>query len=196
MCWQNRGRRGWPADRARRSCAAIVLKTAERTDAESEQDDAIHARMFLQALVAKLEARHTEPVLRRQRRRRLALTVIVLSIAIATGFHFILRRPNFADGKPWRTSTSYGSFDPVTHVVEGRPSELLFHTLSEDSPWFEVDLGKPMRIKQVELKNRSDCCAERAAPLVVETSVDGRTYQEVARRVELFDTSVGEIRTG
>ena len=176
--------------------AALVqrsfVETAERTDAE-QQDDAIHARMFVRALVAKLEARHTEPLLRRQRRRRLGFAVIVLSIAIASCFHFILRKPNFADGKPWRTSTSYGSFDPVTHVVEGRPSDLLFHTLSEDSPWFEVDLGKPMVIKQVELKNRSDCCAERAVPLVVETSLDGTGYQEVARRMELFDSWVAKF---
>ena len=51
-----------------------------------------------------------------------------------------------------------------------------------------VDLQTVKRIGRVTVVNRSDCCLERAHPLVIEVSTDGTSWKEVARRTELFRT--------
>ena len=38
----------------------------------------------------------------------------------------------------------------------------------------------------MRVKNRGDCCGERAVPLVVEVSDDRKRFREVARRGEDF----------
>jgi hypothetical protein len=41
-------------------------------------------------------------------------------------------------------------------------------------------------VKRVEIKNRTDCCGDRAVPLVVEVSQDDKTWTQVARREAEF----------
>jgi hypothetical protein len=50
----------------------------------------------------------------------------------------------------------------------------------------EIDLGKVLEFSRVEVKNRTDCCDERALPLAIEVSKDGKKWREVARKTELF----------
>ena len=38
----------------------------------------------------------------------------------------------------------------------------------------------------MRVDNRTDCCSERAVPLIVETSVDHLRWSEAARRIEDF----------
>ena len=45
-----------------------------------------------------------------------------------------------------------------------------------------------MGVRGVKLENRANCCQERAIPVVVEVSVDGETWTQVARRDEPFTT--------
>ena len=45
------------------------------------------------------------------------------------------------------------------------------HTLNEQSPWWEVDLGKAYDIKRVEITNRGDCCGNRLKDFNI--TVDG-----------------------
>jgi hypothetical protein len=65
---------------------------------------------------------------------------------------------------------------------------MLFHTREEDHPWFEIDLGSPTTFSRVDVENRSDCCADRAIPLIVQVSSDRHTWKEVARRTDSFAT--------
>ncbi len=67
-------------------------------------------------------------------------------------------------------------------MVPYGPHKIFFHTATENGPWIEFDLSRPQRVGAVEVWNRSDCCMERAAPLVVETSMDDAHWREVARR--------------
>ena len=60
--------------------------------------------------------------------------------------------------------------------------DLFFHTQPQDSPWIDFDLGAVKSVHRVEVTNRSDCCQERAIPLIVEVSVDDKQWIQVARR--------------
>jgi hypothetical protein len=63
-----------------------------------------------------------------------------------------------------------------------------FHTREEASPWLQYDLGKPHELHEIEVSNRTDCCQERAVPLVVEASLDGQRWTELARTERAFAT--------
>jgi hypothetical protein len=62
----------------------------------------------------------------------------------------------------------------------------LFHTHTEDNPWLMVDLGMVEKVRSIAIENRTSCCQERAVPLVVELSADGKNWREVARKQEVF----------
>ena len=103
----------------------------------------------------------------------------------ALGFHLSRGAPVEAGllaGKPFVVSSKLGH-DP------GSP-RLLFHTVQEVSPWVEYDLLQPTQVKEVSVENRSDCCNERALPLVIEGSDDRVTWREFARRTEPFSRTV------
>lgn len=85
-------------------------------------------------------------------------------------------------GKPFRMSSKLGH-DPGNQ-------RLLFHTVQELSPWVEYDLQQPTQVKEVSVENRSDCCNERALPLVIEGSDDQASWRELARRTEPFSRTV------
>ncbi len=132
-----------------------------------------------------------EDVARPRRRFRLAVALRwfrVAALAAATltiGFAIraVILGPNLAAGRPLRTSS----------LLAGCPGEagcadLLFHTNLENNPWVEFDLGAVARIHVVEVRNRADCCQERAVPLIVEVSVNDHTWKEVARRDREFST--------
>lgn len=160
-----------------------------RESTEQQQQDARLARLFVVNLIRWLEECQADRKLLRQRRRRIVgvtLAFVVVALGIWMGLRAALRPPNFAAGKPWRASTSYAGLDARTQICEGKQTSLIFHTLDEASPWWEVDLVKPRSISRVSVTNRSDCCADRAVPLAVEVSLDRENWAEVARRNEVF----------
>lgn len=63
---------------------------------------------------------------------------------------------------------------------------MFFQTQEEKEPWLEIDLGREVPFDEVEVTNRSDCCPDRAVPLVVEVSRDGVHFKEVSRRMDTF----------
>ncbi|HET7545154.1 MAG TPA: discoidin domain-containing protein [Polyangiaceae bacterium] len=79
---------------------------------------------------------------------------------------------------------TYG-VDP-SQVVDGDELNLGFHTGNKKSAWVSVDLGEVRRVKRVVVYNRIDCCQERAVPLEVELSNDGREFTSVATREHRF----------
>jgi hypothetical protein len=101
---------------------------------------------------------------------------------------------DLASGKPWRASSQWIKCQPEEERCEGfLGTRIFFHTADEPSPWLEIDLGKPTKISSVDVVNRSDCCAERAVPLVVEVGNDRSKFRQVARRDAVFDRWVAEF---
>lgn len=96
-------------------------------------------------------------------------------------------KPNLAEGKPWSTSSVFADCDAKTKRCGGVATAVFFHTNEEDNPWFEYDLGAPLRFSSLTIRNRSDAVQERAVPLVVEISNDKKTYRELARQQRVFD---------
>lgn len=138
-------------------------------------------------------AQEPERDLRRASVRRLSrsavlLIVLVVGVGIVAslGLHFA-RGPNLAEGRPWKTSSEYRGFSPEAGICDGKKTKIFFHTNRETQPWVEVDLEAPTTIRRVDVRNRRDCCRDRAFPLVVEGSLDGQTWNELGRRKEPFN---------
>ncbi|MBC8131732.1 MAG: discoidin domain-containing protein, partial [Deltaproteobacteria bacterium] len=111
-----------------------------------------------------------------QRWTRVALVLVVLALA-GLGARALLRGPNLAKAKVFKTSSAFPGCTPPNQC-----SDIFFHTEQQESPWIDFDLGGVKAIRQVEVTNRSDCCAERAIPLIVEVSVDDKQWIQVAKR--------------
>jgi F5/8 type C domain-containing protein len=161
---------------------------------ERQARDAERAARFVRALIEAADApRRRVGALLVQRFVR-SLTIVVLlgfgAVAASYGVRHWSDGPNLAAGKPWRTSSTYKASDGSTVLrdASGVPFDLLFHTVEESSPWFEIDLGAPTRVSSVKIRNRLDCCQERALPLVVETSLDGNSWKQAKRIQDSFTT--------
>jgi hypothetical protein len=130
-------------------------------------------------------------VLARAARYRALLRRFGPGIAAATAlacFGIWLASPRvISRGKPWATSSSAALCDPKHAQCGGAHTKILFHTNLENDPWFEIDLGKPYTVTGLSVRNRSDCCADRAVPLVAETSLDHVTYRILAHRFTEFE---------
>jgi hypothetical protein len=96
--------------------------------------------------------------------------------------------PDLAAGKPWHASSVYPGCDLRQHVCGTAAVKIFFHTDEEDQPWVQFDLGRPTWFAHVELVNRSDSGSDRAFPVVIETSKDGTSWREVARRDDAYST--------
>lgn len=108
---------------------------------------------------------------------------------------FALRPFDVAQGRPFHASSQYEGY-PIEGSVRMRsPGNLLFHTLEEESPWVEVDLGEERLISRVEVRNRSDCCGDRAVPIVVEVRrAEHEPWVIKARRDRPFVVWVADVR--
>ena len=94
--------------------------------------------------------------------------------------------PGLAAGKDWAASSALAGYTKGGKIGTFQSDDIFFHTIDEENPWVEIDLGAPTKISQVSLKNRVNCCAEREVPTVIELSVDRRTWTEVARQEKPF----------
>jgi FkbM family methyltransferase len=90
--------------------------------------------------------------------------------------------PNVALHKP-ATQSSVSAFSrrddaqgAVNGVITGSYG---FHTDSEASPWWQVDLGAVASIDQVFVFNRIDTAPSRAYSFVLELSSDGQRFEQV-----------------
>ena len=119
------------------------------------------------------------------------LARLLLWAAAATLAAWFLMRffePDLAEGKRWVASSAWGTF-PASGVMSGEaPIDGRFHTIEEQEPWVQLDLGELRSVHAVRVENRTNCCKERALPLIFELSVDGRAWKRVAYRRVLFDT--------
>jgi hypothetical protein len=119
---------------------------------------------------------------------------IGLTIVGAMVFSFLLyqlslviRGPDYALGKPWKASSSMFKCKPESNSCGGATTGIFFHTNDQEKPWVEIDLGEPVTFSEVVVHNRSDCCQERASPLMIEAGRDAEHLVQIARREEPFD---------
>jgi hypothetical protein len=169
--------------------AALVERTFVETaelDRKTQARDARRARAFADALIASLDERSSS-LTRVVARRRAALA---LAATMGLGLVILVLQPwkwsDLAAGKTWHTSTQ-SDCDVTFGYCGGKFVNLLFHTTEEDSPWAEVDLGRPKQFTSVDIRNREDCCKERAVPLVVQSSNDRESWKELGRQTTEFD---------
>ena len=99
----------------------------------------------------------------------------------------VIRGPDYALGKPWRASSNLFKCKPEANSCGGATTAIFFHTNEEDKPWVEIDLGEPVTFSEVIVHNRTDCCKERAIPLMIEAGRDANHLVQIARREEPFD---------
>jgi hypothetical protein len=119
---------------------------------------------------------------------RVVALAVVLLVPLAFAVNGLFAKPDLAKGKPWHTSSIGIECHPEKSDCGGTATDILFHTKLEQNPWFEYDFGGPLAFSSLTIRNRSDCCPERALPLIVEVSNDDKSFQEIARRVEPFST--------
>lgn len=141
-----------------------------------------------EALLAELE----EPARRaRAAQRRLWAVALapplVLALVVGLAAWRVFGAREVSIGKPWATSSTGLVCDPEHQTCGGWPTRIFFHTKEDAEPWFEIDLGQEYELSRIEVQNRSDCCAERALPVIVEVSRDHLRYRAVARKFAVFD---------
>jgi hypothetical protein len=164
------------------------LVDASPDSLDATDDDAKRARAFAEALVAVLDApgRRVKRLLARRWAAisGLALLLVVLGLVVRA----LVIGPNLVAGRKLQTSSRWSGCPSDPNCVP-----LMFCTDNDPGPWVEFDLDRPRRVHRVDVTNRPDCCAERAIPLVVETSVDHATWTEVARRDDAFTKWTAEF---
>ena len=164
------------------------LPPAEQTRVARELGQVAHS-----LLRASSSARKEIERLYFQRTLRVGAALLLVIAAVVTLFVVQARREAAADlasGKPWQVSSNYGAGHGCESPEQSCSDSphYFFHTAEEDKPWVEIDLGAPQAISRVIVENRQDCCTERAVPLVLEVSLDQKTFRQVAREDEVFDT--------
>jgi hypothetical protein len=161
----------------------VLLPEGARGFLDETDDEAARARAFAEALVWQLDAprRQLERVVG-QRWSRVVLTGVAV-IAAVLGLRALVLGPSLSVGKPFRTSSSWSgcAADPAC-------GGLMFHTNNELNPWVELDLEAVHKIHRIDVTNRTDCCSERAVPLVVQVSTDRVKWTEVGRRDTTFSS--------
>lgn len=92
-------------------------------------------------------------------------------------------RSNLALGRPTRQSSYFGNTAQTERVVaDTMPRDFWVHTaVSDQEPWWEVDLGSAIDISRILYFDRPKYL-DRAASLVISSSVDGEHYDVVHSR--------------
>jgi hypothetical protein len=157
---------------------ALSLDTSA-TVAE-DADGQIHLlSYFTERLLEELERRPRATQTKRLKNVA-ALALSLMLMAMALGALRVWLSRDLARTSAFTTSSS--AYD----CKQGECGDAFFHTQEEESPWIEYDLGRARAVHRVELKNRWDCCYERAVPLVVETSLDRKSWTVAARTDQAF----------
>jgi hypothetical protein len=119
---------------------------------------------------------------------RLMSANTAVSSPLRMGVETPVKTRNLALHRPARQSSAW--VDPGLFPLGADPSEAVngmltgryqFHTLSEPSPWWDVDLGESATLHELKLFNRLDACAERANKLSILLSEDGKGWSEAAK---------------
>lgn len=125
-------------------------------------------------------------VRRRVFARRLKIAALAVCL-LAPATYALLRRPNLALHRPVTVSSRSPEHGvEPSRVVDGKRTNLGFHTRDEGTKSVTVDLGAVRRIRRVDVFNRADCCGERAVPLTLELGSDGKSFRKTLVRIDPF----------
>ncbi len=174
--------------------AVAHLVRLESFIATAALEDAAAARARLARFVGRLFEQHDVEgtrVARLQVQRFFRLGVLAALLGTGAWFGWqALSRPDLADdlarGAPFTTSSKLSRCTLTDGTCRGKKVSIFFHTNQEKQPWVQYDLGAPKEISAVEIVNRSDCCQNRAVPLVVEVSDDRKSWRQVAKQTKPF----------
>jgi hypothetical protein len=126
-----------------------------------------------------------------------ARLIVALAVGLALGFASFAawRAPHdVLKGRPFRLSSEGARCYPAHQTCGGGRTRIFFHTLEESSPFIQYDLGRTVTLSHVAVTNRRDSgLADRAVPLVIETSLDEKTWHVVARRDYWFEEWLAEF---
>lgn len=167
------------------------VQTADESP-DALRREAVLCRTFVHGLIrTELAADRRVSRVLLQRLLRIG-AVVVLALAVILGLNAVVKRAlrgaDLAEGKPWTASSKAFECHPAQGECGGGHTKIFFHTLEQDNPWVEIDLGAKTRFSRVEVENREDCCQDRASPAVIEVSNDGSDFKEVARTTEPYET--------
>lgn len=157
---------------------ATLLENETRRDALDQE---------VVALLGSVELR-TPFAVRAMRLGRLAALVLLV---LLLGAHFARARfgeRNLAFGKPVIPSSIRLNPPNPAELVDGRTRGTIgIHTNDEPAPQIVIDLEAEHTIHTIKVYNRGDGWFDDVLPLVVDTSIDGVTYEPLARRTNHFD---------
>jgi hypothetical protein len=140
-------------------------------------------------LKAQLELRTVRQV-KLERRLRLVGFSVTAAILLGGAVAWAVMPSNVARGKPVTTSSQRrGTPSPEGAVDGDHGGTFGFHTRTDPSPWVQIDLEAPYRIREVVVYNRNDGHFDAALPLVLSLSADGTTWEKVAERTKRFTAS-------
>ena len=132
-----------------------------------------------------------------RRRMRWAMAGLVLALGLGAGLSRILVRPNLALHRPVVVSERDPQYGPdPQQVVDGDRLNLGFHTGETPGTTVTIDLGTIRPIRRVDVYNRADFYQDRATPLGLQLSDDGRSYRNVVRRVHRFQIWKAPLPSG
>jgi hypothetical protein len=149
---------------------------------------ATQLRALSAALLEQLDAPQRElDLLLLQRLTRTGALLAAAAIALLVTVRVLDKmQPDLARGRAWRASSEdFPGCKSPQQDCDDSPY-YFFHTRAEANPWVEIDLGAERTFSQVKVKNREDCCLERAVPLVVEVSNDRKQWMRLAQKTSPF----------
>jgi hypothetical protein len=152
---------------------------------------AISLHQLAEALAAPLNAEANRLSLALvSRSTRVGVLGLVLAIALGLGVNWLVDKfsaPNIALHKTVTVSSQFpwDGKDP-SKLVDGDTDNMGFHTNSDGQQWVVIDLGSVRKFDKIVVYNRPEY-QDRAVPLKVEVSKDGKDYSQIAERKESFD---------
>jgi F5/8 type C domain-containing protein len=160
-------------------------------DSSGSRPETATLAKFARSLISYLETPTRELDRKRVRRSSIWLVAVLASLGALAGFGLSRRYnlPNRISAAKRSTSSEYSPCRAA-----GDCGNALFHTQEEDQPWVLYDLGTVLELHSIEVQNRTDCCYDRAVPLVVETSNDGESWIEQTRTERAFTTWSADLR--
>jgi hypothetical protein len=167
----------------------LLIDRSQTASLDATDEEVDRVRGFADKLYQDLEVprRRVGRILIQRWLRLAALGAVVLAIVL--GIRSIGLGPNLAMRRPFHTSSTL----PECAAGGEGCSDVMFHTREENNPWVEFDLGKPTTIHRIDVTNRSQCCEDRAVPLIAEVSKDRVHWKEVARRDTEFSTWTAKL---
>jgi hypothetical protein len=175
-------------DATRDSASTALVRLGPKGMAERTRVLGRMVRGLVQQLEREATALAWVRTVRRARFAAVGLVLVVLGVGAFSyrGAHAPPGERNLARGKPVTASSFYREEPfPTARLVDGNRNAIGFHTEWEENPSVTIDLMAPEHVHRVVVYNRNEY-RERAVPMIVETSADGKAYREFARRDDTF----------